>query len=319
MDRRSAVRPRPPVRIVVDASAPAHAVPAFLGADVRLGPRHALACARAIATTCARSRQSPDFRVRPLPRHLPRRGRCLRRRRAGPAGLQLLLRRSDLRRPAGQRRAAVRRAELHAAQAGGHRRHRMRFWYKPNVSPPKDYAQWERPDHALRPAPGRSLRHRRGRAVVFRGLERAELDFWAGEPEAGDLLRALRPHGARAQGRQPAAARGRSGDGAGGLGATLSSSTAPQTNVPRRFRLHPRLRQRHGAGRLRHPREDSARRDGLPRGAEGSRRGRRHPPMPDLPLIWSEYNASYTTTNSRSPIPPTWARGWRTLSASATA
>ena len=53
---------------------------------------------------------------------LRRRSRRLRRGQGRQAGLQLLVRRSDLRRPAGQWREALRRAELHALQAGGAQR-----------------------------------------------------------------------------------------------------------------------------------------------------------------------------------------------------
>ena len=90
---------------------------AFLGADVRLGPRRAQP-ARLLSPRPACG--PPDHRipVRSLSRHLARRRGRLRRGQAGPADLQLLLRRPDLRWPAGQQREAVRRAQLHALQAG---------------------------------------------------------------------------------------------------------------------------------------------------------------------------------------------------------
>jgi xylan 1,4-beta-xylosidase len=41
------------------------------------------------------------------------------------------------------------------------------FWYKPNVSPPKDWNQVGRSHHSVRQAPRGPLRHRRGFAVVL--------------------------------------------------------------------------------------------------------------------------------------------------------
>ncbi len=48
------------------------------------------------------------------------------------------------------------------------------FWYKPNVSPPKELRQVGRTRPPVRATPGRSLWPRRSEPVVFRSLERAQ-------------------------------------------------------------------------------------------------------------------------------------------------
>ena len=83
------------------------------------------------------------------------------------------------------------------------------FWYKPNVAPPKDYARWDALIRAFAREPGRALRHRRSLAVVLRSLERAQHRLLGRRAEAVHVLRALQPHCARAEVRQPAAARRR--------------------------------------------------------------------------------------------------------------
>ena len=64
------------------------------------------------------------------------------------------------------------------------------FWYKQNVSPPKDYAAWDAMIHAF----AQHLIDRYGIDEVapwkFEVWNEPNIDFWAGT-EAGDLLRAL--------------------------------------------------------------------------------------------------------------------------------
>ena len=117
-------------------------------------------------------------------------------------------------------------------------------------------AKWDELMRALRAAPGRSLRHRRGRAVVLRGVERAEHRFLDRRSEAGYLLRALRPHRARAEGGESAAARGRSGDFVGTLGRRFPTACRDAERAGR-FRVDPRLRRRHRRGSIRHARRHS--------------------------------------------------------------
>ena len=62
------------------------------------------------------------------------------------------------------------------------------FFYKPVVSPPKDYTLWEDMMRAL----ATHLVQRYGLNEVaawkFEVWNEPNLDFWAGQPEAGDLL-----------------------------------------------------------------------------------------------------------------------------------
>ena len=105
-------------------------------------------------------------------------------------------------------RAPVRRAELHAAEAGVATRSSCHaFWYKPNISPPTDYARWGELIHRFAAPPDRSLRDRRGGAVVLRGVERTQHRLLGRQAEPGHLFRALRPYRARHQGGEQAAAR----------------------------------------------------------------------------------------------------------------
>ena len=45
------------------------------------------------------------------------------------------------------------------------------FWYHPDPSAPKDYAQWDDDDSCPRPAPDRTLRRERGQPLEVRGVE----------------------------------------------------------------------------------------------------------------------------------------------------
>ena len=56
------------------------------------------------------------------------------------------------------------------------------FWYKPIVSPPKDYAKWDALDRCVCAASYRPLRNRRGFAVVLRGVERTQSRLLGGKP-----------------------------------------------------------------------------------------------------------------------------------------
>ncbi len=130
------------------------------------------------------------------------------------------------------------------------------FWYKQNVSPPKSYERWDDLMTAFRAAPGRSLRNRRGGAVVLRSVERAEHRFLERHSTAAKLLRALRSHRARPQARQPASARGRPGDRSRGLGRRFSQARCCGTRA-RRLRLEPRVCGRHCAGSVWDQRRDT--------------------------------------------------------------
>ncbi len=92
------------------------------------------------------------------------------------------------------------------------------FWYKQNVSPPKDWDKWD----ALITAFTRHLVDRYGIQEVsqwyFEVWNEPNLDFWGGRPAAIHLLGSLRSHRARHQKRESEAARWRSRHGASRLG-----------------------------------------------------------------------------------------------------
>ena len=91
------------------------------------------------------------------------------------------------------------------------------FWYKPNVSPPKDWAKWD----DLITQFTKHLVDRYGIDEVASGTSKCGTNptsISGRASAAANLLRALRPHRARHQGGKPAPARGRPGHGAGRLG-----------------------------------------------------------------------------------------------------
>ena len=118
------------------------------------------------------------------------------------------------------------------------------------------------------------------------------LDFWAGDPQRRNLRPALRYDGARAKKRESAPARRRSRHRASRLGRSLYRSrrartTFPSISYPRTSMATTRRRMFSApTKRFREhrwfaaPCRKSTTRCGLP-------------PGPALPLIWSEYNASY--------------------------
>ena len=75
------------------------------------------------------------------------------------------------------------------------------FWYKPIVSPPKDWSKWG--DLIAHFAQHLVDRYgiERSLAMVFRGVERAEHRFLGGRSEGADLLPAVRRGGPVAQSR----------------------------------------------------------------------------------------------------------------------
>ena len=65
------------------------------------------------------------------------------------------------------------------------------FWYKPLPNPPKSYEKWGRAGRRVHAAPRRALRRRRGPAMVFRGLERAQHRLLDGPAGQGHVFSAL--------------------------------------------------------------------------------------------------------------------------------
>ncbi len=117
------------------------------------------------------------------------------------------------------------------------------FWYKPYVSPPKDYAKWD----DLITQFTKHLVDRYGIDEVsqwyFEVWNEPNLDFWGGDPKQPTYWE-LYDHTARAiKNVKSTPARRRSLDRAGRLGRRLHP-TLRRESRSRRFRLLARLRQR---------------------------------------------------------------------------
>ena len=138
------------------------------------------------------------------------------------------------------------------------------FWYKQNVSPPKDYELWD----AMITAFTQHLIDRYGIEEVskwrFEVWNEPNIDFWVGNPKQPTYFE-LYDHTALAI--KKVSSRlligGPSTAQAAWVAAFLAALQAEQH--PRRLRHHPRLRQRHRQRRLRHRRTNSPRQNGLPR------------------------------------------------------
>ncbi len=166
------------------------------------------------------------------------------------------------------------------------------FWYKPNVSPPKDYALWD----AMITAFAQHLVDRYGIDEVsqlgLRSLERTQHRLLGRQPETAHLLRALRPHRARHQKSQPAPPRRRPLHRAGRLGRATSSSTAKQNNIPVDF-VSTHVYANDTAKDVFGTDEDIPRDKMVCRAVRKVHDEIAASPLPNTPLIFSEYNASY--------------------------
>ena len=129
------------------------------------------------------------------------------------------------------------------------------FWYKPNVSPPKDWAKWDDLDL---PRFTKHLVDRYGIDEVaqwyFEVWNEPNIDFWAGEPKQATYFE-LYDHTAAAI---------KTGDSRLRVGGPATAQAAwvdafhpalRHNHVPRRFRFHPRLWKRQSAGCVRHRRK----------------------------------------------------------------
>ncbi len=165
------------------------------------------------------------------------------------------------------------------------------FWYKPIPSPPANYDKWD----ALITAFAKHLIDRYGIDEVaswyFEVWNEPNIDFWIGQAGAVDLLRAVRSHGAGTEGGERADPRGRSGDGAGGVGRG-HDSTRDGEPCATGFCLDACVRERQlenvfGDNRTIAPHQMvCAAVDKVHAEIEHSAR-------PKIPLIWSEFNATY--------------------------
>ncbi len=165
------------------------------------------------------------------------------------------------------------------------------FWYKPNVSPPKDYAKWD----AMIEAFARHLVERYGIEEVsqwyFEVWNEPNLDFWGGSPKQ-ETYWELYDHTARALKRTHARLRVGGPSTAQAAWAGNFIAHCKQNNVPVDF-----VSSHVYANDLS---QDVFRNDvPVPRDQMVCRAVRKvhdeitASPLPSLPLIFSEYNASY--------------------------
>ncbi len=246
------------------------AVPALLGADVRLGPREPHDARELAARTCD-GQGDHRLPLRPLPRHLPRPQRRLQRDQGRKADLQLVVRGSDLRRRAGQRRPAVRRAELHAVGPGGVAE-AAPVLVQAAAEPAKSYEKWGK----LVGAFTRHLVERYGieevRQWYFEVWNEPNIDFWTGKP-AKETYFELYDAAARAV---------KAVDGRLRVGGPATAQAAwtgdfirhcVEKDIPVDFVTTHVYGNRQRQGRPAQRREGPPVRDGGPRRAEGPRRG----------------------------------------------
>ena len=162
------------------------------------------------------------------------------------------------------------------------------FWYKQIVSSPKDYSRWDAPSP---PSPNTSSSATASmKSPADFESERAQHRFLDRPPRPADLLRAVRPHRPPPQEASTRASAGRPRHRTGRLGRRHDRPCRYRQRAAR-LRLHERLRQRHletssattvPFRRARWSAPESPR--------FTSDQGLRRPP---IPLIWSEFNATY--------------------------
>ena len=165
------------------------------------------------------------------------------------------------------------------------------FWYKPNVSPPKDYALWE----AMITAFAQHLLARYGADEVahwnFEVWNEPNLDFWGGEPKQATYF-TLYDHTARAL--KAASPRIRVGGPATAQAAWVGDFLAycKQNNVPVDF-TSTHVYANDTAPDVFHTAEVIPRDKMVCRAVRKVHEEIVHSPLPATPLIFSEYNASY--------------------------
>jgi xylan 1,4-beta-xylosidase len=165
------------------------------------------------------------------------------------------------------------------------------FWYKPNVSPPKDYALWD----AMITALGKHLVQRYGIDEVatwkFEVWNEPNLDFWMGNPKQPTYFelydhtaRALKAVSPRLQVGGPSTAQ------AAWVGDFLAHVKA--NNVPVDF-VSTHVYANDTADNVLHTNENVPRDKMVWRAVEMVHDEIAHSAYPKIPLIFSEYNASY--------------------------
>ena len=134
------------------------------------------------------------------------------------------------------------------------------------------------------------------------------IDFWAGDPKQANLLGTVRSHCGGLEGGQPAAARGgpppRNQRGSMHFIQHCADKHVPVDFVSTHVYGNDSAKDVFGT----HER-NPAQQDGLPRGEKSARTDQRLA-VPNMPLIWSEFNASYMNEPAVTDS-PTWGPGWR--------
>ncbi|HUW53956.1 MAG TPA: glycosyl hydrolase family 39 [Rhodanobacter sp.] len=165
------------------------------------------------------------------------------------------------------------------------------FWYHPNIAPPKDYAEWD----AMIGAFAKHLVARYGIDEVaswyFEVWNEPNIGFWAGKP-AQPTYFTLYDHTARALKAVSPRIRVGGPSTAQGAWATDFLAHAKKDNVPVDF-VSTHVYGDDTAGNVFHTSENIPRRDMVCRTVDKVHREIAASPYPHMPLIFSEYNASY--------------------------
>ncbi len=170
------------------------------------------------------------------------------------------------------------------------------FWYKPNVSPPADYAKWD----ALMTAFARHLLERYGideiSAWYFEVWNEPNIDFWVGNPKQSTYFtlydhtaRALKAVNPRLRVGGPATAQ------AAWVDAMIAHAAAGQ--VPLDF-VSTHVYGDDVTADVFADKRYVAPHQMVAAAVAKVHEQIAHSAMPGLPLIWSEYNATYTNTQA---------------------
>ena len=168
---------------------------------------------------------------------------------------------------------------------------RQEFWYHPNIAPPKSYAEWD----AMITAFAKHLVARYGIDEVaswyFEVWNEPNIGFWAGKP-AQPTYFTLYDHTARALKAVDARIRVGGPSTAQGAWATDFLAHAKKDDVPVDF-VSTHVYGDDTADNVFHTNENIPRRDMVCRTVDKVHKEILASPYPKLPLIFSEYNASY--------------------------
>ena len=165
------------------------------------------------------------------------------------------------------------------------------FWYRPNIAPPKDYAEWD----AMIGALAKHLVERYGIDEVaswyFEVWNEPNIGFWAGKPQQSTYftlydhtVRALKAVNPRIRVGGPSTAQA--------AWATDFLAHVHKNNVPVDF-VSTHVYGDDTADNVFHTSENIPRADMVCRAVDKVHREIAASPYPHLPLIFSEYNASY--------------------------